>query len=209
MLDGLRGLRDRADTLAAPESFASIADTGAVGGDVHRTRQGADPSALHELPSGRRPAAPRRREPAAPAAGRARHRRPWPAGDALLRSAIRTRISIPAACRAIRNGISRRARWLGRARRSPKSARRSRIPRATAAASRKDLDPPHRRRHAGRLGLGARLRPQPRAGHAKAGRRAGRGLGEDRRGLSREIICGRARSVAKVLSTKDGSAPPE
>ena len=43
-----------------------------VGGDVHRTRQGADASALHELPSGRRPPAPGRREPAASAAGRAR-----------------------------------------------------------------------------------------------------------------------------------------
>ena len=41
----------------------------AVGGDVHRARQGADPSALRQLPSGRRPPAPGRRGPAAPAAG--------------------------------------------------------------------------------------------------------------------------------------------
>ena len=43
------------------------------------------------------------------------------------------RISTPAMCRAIRSGISRRARWAGKARRSGRSARRSRIPRATAA----------------------------------------------------------------------------
>ena len=41
--------------------------------------------------------------------------------------------------------------------------------------------PSHRRRHAGRLGLGARLRPPARSRHAEAGRRACRGMGEDRR----------------------------
>ena len=48
--------------------------------------------------------------------------------------------------------------------------------------------PSYRRRHAGRLGLGARVRPQPRSRHAEAGRRAGRGLGENGSCLSREIM---------------------
>ena len=109
----------------------------ALGGDVHRTRQGADPSALHQLPSGRRPSASRRREPAASAAGRAWRRRPRPRRCA-VRSVIRTPTSSPAVCRAIRNGISRRARWRGRARRLPKFARRSKIPPATADARSKN-----------------------------------------------------------------------
>ena len=37
----------------------------------------------------------------------------------------------------------------------------------------------------------------------KASGRARRSLGEDRSSLSGQLICGRARSVAKVLSTKD------
>ena len=44
---------------------------------------------------------------------------------------------------------------------------------------------------------------QARSRHAKASGRAGRGLGEDRSGLSRQMICGQPRSVARVLSTKD------
>ena len=61
------------DGLASVESFSSIADSaGAFGGDIHGTRQGADPSALSELPSRRRPPAPRRYGAAPSAAGRAR-----------------------------------------------------------------------------------------------------------------------------------------
>ncbi len=46
---------------AAGELLPSIADTAAaLGGHVHRARQGADASALRELPPGRRPAAPGR-----------------------------------------------------------------------------------------------------------------------------------------------------
>ena len=41
----------------------------------------------------------------------------------------------------------------------------------------------HRRRHPGRLGLGARIRPSARARHAEGSGRAGRGVGEDRSGL--------------------------
>ena len=52
--------------LAAPQSFDGIADRRcALRGDLHRTRQGADASALHELPSGRRPPAPGRCTPSA------------------------------------------------------------------------------------------------------------------------------------------------
>ena len=50
-------------------------------------------------------------------------------------------------------------------------------------------DPPHRRGHAGRLGLGARLRPPARARHAEAGRRAGRSLGEKRRRVPGRVTC--------------------
>ena len=151
-----------------PESFAVDRRHGAAfGGDVHRARQGADPSALHQLPSGRRPPAADDRQPAAPAAGHARRGRPWARRRCAVRSAIRTRISSPAACRAIRNGISRRARWRGRAKRSAKFARRSKIPARNGGRKARRTDPPHRRRHAGRLGLGARRRPQPAPGTQK------------------------------------------
>ncbi len=46
-----------------------------------------------------------------------------------------------------------------------------------------DARPSHRHRHPGRLGLGARLRPSARSRHAAGGRRAGRCLGQVRRGL--------------------------
>ena len=55
-----------------------------------------------------------------------------------VRFAIRRRTSNPGGCRATRSGISRRARWLGKARRSVRSAPRSRIPRATAIGLRRD-----------------------------------------------------------------------
>ena len=55
--------------------------------------------------------------PAAPAAGRARAGRASAASRCAARSATRRRTSTPAACPAIPNGISRRARWRGRARR--------------------------------------------------------------------------------------------
>ena len=156
---------------------------GAVGGTFHRARQSVDPSALRELPSGRRPPAPGRAWPAAPAAGRARR------GRLMASPAMRCPICHQArqfrsrpACRATRNGISRRARWRGRARRSARSAPRSRTPRAMAAG-RWTISPSHRHRHSGRLGLGARVRPQAGSGHAEAGGRAGRGMGENRRGV--------------------------
>ena len=50
---------------------------------LRRARQGADQSALHQLPPGRRPAAPGRSRPAAPAARRPRARRLRRRGDAL------------------------------------------------------------------------------------------------------------------------------
>ena len=191
MLDRLCGVADRVEHAGLAREFCrDRRHERAVGRDVHRTRQGADPSALRQLPSGRRPSAPGRRAPAASAAGRARRRRSWHRRRCAARSATATPTSIPAACRAIRNGIWRRARWRGRARRSPRSARRSRIPRATAAARSEDLI-----HHIGEDTLvGWAWHPgfgrTPRAGHAEAGRRAGRGLGEDRRGLSGEVSRG-------------------
>ena len=111
----------------------------AVGGDVHRARQGVDPSALRQLPSGRRPPAPGRRGPAAPAAGRARRGRSWPRRPCAAPSATRRPTSIPAACRAIRSGISRRVKWRGKARRSARSACRSRIPKRNGGRSLAEL----------------------------------------------------------------------
>ena len=178
----------RPDSLAPPESFAAIADTGgALGGVVHRARQGADPSALRELPSGRRPSAPGRRGPAAPAAGRARPGRSWPRGHAL--SDLPPEGQLRARPRARPSGVASRAasKWRGRARRSARSARRSRTPRATAADRSRSSIHHIGDRHAGRLGLGARVRPQPRSRHAEGGRRAGRGLGEDRRRVPEQM----------------------
>jgi hypothetical protein len=48
-------------------------------------------------------------------------------------------------------------------------------------------DRPYRQGHAGGVGLGARLWPRPRAGHASAGRRAGRGVGQERSDVSGEL----------------------
>ena len=98
------------------------------------------------------------------------------------RSATRAATSIPAACRATRTGISRRCRWRGRASRSARSACRSRTRRATATA-RSRRSSSTCARHAGRLGLGAGLRPHAGAGHASGARRAGRRLGGHRRRL--------------------------
>ena len=131
--------RSAADARRAGELCRHRRHSGALGGDVHRARQGADPSALPELPSGRRPPAPGRREPAAPAAGLARRRRIRPGRHALpdlppagqFRSRPRAR-AIRLAPRAARDGV-------GRQDARPRSARRSRIPRATAAGARGSL----------------------------------------------------------------------
>ena len=82
---GLRRFRDRVDALASPESFASIADTDARSAAMF-TELGkvlTHPRCTNCHPA-ERPSAARRREPAAPAAGRARRGWPWPSGDALF-----------------------------------------------------------------------------------------------------------------------------
>ena len=71
--------RRAAGTGGAGEPLVDGDAGGAVGGPIHRARQGADQSALHELPSGRRPAAARRRcarlhQPPVPRRGRIRQR---------------------------------------------------------------------------------------------------------------------------------------
>ncbi len=105
---------------------------GPVGGDIHRTGQGADPPTLSELPPRRRPPAPGRHQPAAPAAGCAWRRRIRTSGHALSDLPPAGQLRSRGACPAIRSGISRRVRWRGKARRSAKSVPRSRTPRATA-----------------------------------------------------------------------------
>ena len=183
MLTARRRCHEPSDSLASAGKLClDRRHGGAVGGIVHRARQGADPSALHELPSGRRPPAPGRSAPAASAAGRARRGRSWPPGHALPDLSPEAPISSPAACRAIRTGISRRAKWRGKARRSARSARRSRIPRATATARWKTssiISAPTR----WSAGPGRRAAPHARSRHAKGSRRARRGMGANRRGV--------------------------
>ena len=154
---------------------------GALGGHVHRARQGADPSALRQLPSGRRPPAPGRRGPAAPAAGRARRGRSWRCEPCAARSATRRPTSIPAACPATPEWhlAPREMAWEGKTL-GEICAQIKDPARNGGRKSLEDLDPSHRHRHAGRLGLGARVRPHARSRHAEGGRRAGRGLGQDR-----------------------------
>ena len=156
---------------------------GAVGGDVHRARQGADPSALRELPSGRRPPAPGRQ-------GRL-HQPPVERGaDGHGLAAMRCSICHqqanfdPGRVPGNPNGISHRVKWRGKARRSVRSAPRSRIPRAMATAHWKTLVHHIGDRHSGRLGLGARVRPPARSRHAEASGRARRSLGENRSSVS-------------------------
>ena len=159
----------------------------------HRARQGAHPSALRELPSRRRPSAPGRAWPAAPAAGRARRRRPWARRPCAARSATSRPISIPA-------GMPGHPEWHLAPRRDgvggqvarTRSASRSRTPRAMAAGRWRSR-PSHRRGHAGRLGLGARFRPGAGARHPEAGGCPGRGLGEFGRrlpGLASKLAVG-------------------
>ena len=111
----------------------------ALGGDLHRTRQGADASALRQLPPGRRSPAPDRSRPAAPAAGR---RGADGHGLPAMRCSIchqRANFEPGPHAGPSRNGTSHRARWRGKARRSARSARRSRIPNAMAAGACEDL----------------------------------------------------------------------
>ena len=75
--------------------------------------------------------------------------------------------------------------WEGKTRRRNLRAAQGSRPQWRAQA--RGTHPSYRRRYAGRLGLGSRRWPQPRARHAEAGRCAGRGLGENRRGLSRAV----------------------
>jgi len=85
-------------------------------------------------------------------------------------------------CPDTRIGISRRSRWDGRGARCRRSVSRSRIARATAAATWLPWFSiwPRIRSSAGR---GRRRRPRARAGYAGGVRRAGAGLGRRRRRL--------------------------
>ena len=98
-----------------------------------------DPSALRELPSGRRPPAPRRLGRLAPAAGRARCGRPWASRPCAARSATKRPISTRPACRATRSGISRRVKWRGKARRSLRFCAQIKDPARNGGRSVEDL----------------------------------------------------------------------
>ena len=124
---------DQSESLATPESFASIADPAA--------RSAAMFVELGKVLTNPRCAAIR------PAIVRARANRAasisrrWSAAPTVMgcrpcvaRSVTNRPTSILPACRATRNGTSRRVRWGGKARHSPRSAPRSKIPSATVVA---------------------------------------------------------------------------
>ena len=97
--------------------------------------QGDHTSALHELsPRRRRPDADRAHA-TAPAAGGAWRRWARRAGDDVRHLPPRRQLRSSPVCRDTRIGISRRCRWDGRGARCRRSASRSRIARATAAAT--------------------------------------------------------------------------
>ena len=136
---------------------------GTLGGDVHRARQGPDLSALRQLP-------PRRRPPAPGRLGRlhqppvARRGRPRPAGDALLDCHQSCQL------RAARmpghpqwHLAPREMAWEGKT--VGEICAQIKDPARNGGRKLEELDPPYRRRHAGRLGLGAGLGRSPRPAH--------------------------------------------
>src|SRR5215831_9768688 len=81
---GLWRLGERIERVGvAGKLFLDLRRKTAFGGIVYRTRQGADASAMCQLPPGRRSPAPRRFRPLTPAAGRARRRWLRASADAL------------------------------------------------------------------------------------------------------------------------------
>jgi hypothetical protein len=167
-------------SLASPESFASISDTDARSAAMF-TELGKvlTHPRCYQLPSRERQAAAGRREPAAPTAGDARRGRPWPSGDALL--------DLPQAANFEPGRMPghpewhlapREMAWEGKT--VAEICAQIKDPAATAAASSRNSSIISVKIRWW-LGLGSRRWPQPRARHAKAGRCAGRGLGENRR----------------------------
>jgi hypothetical protein len=121
------------DSLATPESFASIADPAARSAAmfVELGKVLTNPRCVNCHPAGDRPQQGEQ--------GRL-HQPRWSAVPMVMgcrpcaaRSATNRLTSIPPACRAIPNGTSHRATWRGKARRSARSALRSRTLRVTAA----------------------------------------------------------------------------
>ncbi len=162
---------DAADKLAAPESFAGIADPAARSAAlfVELGKVLTHPRCLNCHPSGDRP---RQGDtaPTASAAGRARPGWVRPSGHALsdlpsggeLRARPRARQS-DLASRAARDGMGRQD-----ARRNLHADQRPRAQRQPDARSARRA---YRRGSSGRLGVGARLRPQVRR-PARRSRRA-------------------------------------
>ena len=122
------------DSLASVDSFSSISDPAARSA-AYFTELGkvlTSPRCLNCHPAGDRPRqgdTARLHQPPVERAPTASAFRPCD-----VPFAIRQRTSSPGGCRATLSGILRRARWLGKARRSARSALRSRIPRVTATA---------------------------------------------------------------------------
>ena len=123
-----------ADTLATPESFAAVADTAARSAALF-TEAGkvlAHPRCVNCHPAGDRPRQGDVKRLHQPPVARGEDGFGLPAMR--CQTVTRRPISNRREYRAIRPGIWRRMRWPGRARHSRRSASRSKIRRATAAA---------------------------------------------------------------------------
>ena len=102
MLTAYAVVQGQSDSLATPESFASIGDTAqrSVALFTELGKVLTHPRCVNCHPAGDRPRQGEMGRPA-PAAGRARRGRSWPRRPCAARSATRRPTSSPAACRAI------------------------------------------------------------------------------------------------------------
>src|SRR6266404_8083114 len=135
MLTAYAVVPGQSDGLAAPESFTAIGDADARSAAIF-TELGkvlTHPRCVNCHPAGDRPHQANEGRLHQPPVERGADGRGLPA----MRCSVchQNANFDPAACQVIRIGISRRAKWRGRARRSLRSALRSKTPRAMAAAS--------------------------------------------------------------------------
>ena len=157
---------------------------GAVSGIVHRARQSVDPSALRQLPSGRRSSAPGRTRAGSTSRRSSAARTVMASRPCAVRSATSRPTSTPAACRVTPSGISHRVKWRGKGKTLGEICAQIKDPERNGGRSLEELVRSYRHRHSGRLGLGARIRPPARSRHAEASGRARRGVGENRGSVS-------------------------
>ena len=125
--DATRG----SSSFRSPSAFQNIGDPAQRSrAHLRRDRKGADPSALHELPSCRRPAAAGRRSPSSisrrPGARTCLRRQLARPATPIANFTLHDARVISRASPAIRAGSSRRCRWPGKASRSARFAGRSR-----------------------------------------------------------------------------------